>query len=95
MREPEFIKIDIDLVEGMKDRIKRQHNDGESYAEMYADNFNNRLNFDTDVDQESLVFQRPVAFDIAISISIVDEYMKSHGWNFNYKTGKWVKEVKE
>ena len=92
MRDPDFIKIDLDLVEGMKLRVERQHRQGESYADMYAENFNDR-DFEEDVDQDNLAFQRSMALDVALSISIVDEYMEQQGWTFDYKTAKWIKKA--
>lgn len=95
-RDPETLKIDLDLLEGMENRILRRLRRGETLAEMYAEMFNSLRAFDgVDIDQDSIEFQRKIASGMALMGFIATEYMEEHGWKFNDESHTLEKPTKE
>lgn len=91
MKEPAFIKIDTQLLEGINSLIDRRHEDGETYEEICADFWNSYCpaEFGPDVDIDSLPFQRALAANFLIAVAIADEHMKKQGWEYDQETDRW------
>lgn len=91
MLEPLYLKIDMDVAEGISRKIEQLHEDGESYAAMWAELSKGAVlpDFDEDTDQDSMFFQRRAATFIVLASMIAEEYMETQGWKYDRTEHRW------
>ena len=96
MLKPEFMKISMDIAEGISRRIEVLHDSGVSYADLWADFSNNTQMFNLDslenVNQEDFSFQYDAATFVVLSSLLADKYMEmQEGWEYDRTDHRWVK----
>lgn len=96
MLKPEFMKISMDIAEGIARRIELLHDSGVSYAEIWAEFSNNTQMFELDsfedVNQEDFSFQYDAATFVVLAALLAEEYMDlQEGWEYDRTAHKWMK----